>query len=694
MDTSILVVEDEYIVALDIQNSLEKFGYTVSAISDSGDNAIQMASEIQPDLVLMDIHLEGDIDGIEAAEIIREHLNIPVVYLTAYADDATLNRAKSTEPLGYLLKPFSEQELKTTIAIALHRYQAERQLRESQQRLAITLKSIGDAIIVADATARVTFMNPTAEALTGWSQQEALGQDIQVVLRLLHAQTRQVLASPMLKAILEGKTVQLSQNCLLQSRQGQEVLISNSASPIKDDFGAITGGVAVFKDVTQWKQLEEQRLQAVLHDALTQLPNRAALMQRLEQAIRRAQGEPQFAFLLVGLDSSQPPLVWGMGDALMVEIARRLENCLRFGDLVARLEGNEFAVLLENLQDRSQLLQVVERVQQVLKQPFQGVSEQFQVRLNIGIVPASARICHPEQCLCYAREAMEEARVEGGYSCYRVYRPKPVALNLSEQAKFSLQQVLVPTLSAEQIQQVFQLYYQPIISLKTDRISGFEVLLRWQQPEQELSEGAEFVPLGEVAGAIAPVGQWVYQQACQQLCCWQEEFRNHPGLSLRLNLAAAELAQQDRGAEILQILQVTGVSPQRLHLEISPGKVGEHLLAQIRLLAGGGVQFYLSGGSQELPLAGLTRSLPIRGFKLDRRLVRGLGKSEQALAVVQAIAHWAQNQGLELLAAGVETAAQLAQLRQIGCDAAQGYYFAAPLSSRGATLLMQSSCQW
>ncbi len=185
----ILVVEDENIVAKDIETSLKRLGYAVSAVASSGEEAVERAVDTHPDLVLMDIVLRGKMDGVQTAQHIRDHFNIPVVYLTAYADEKTLERAKMTEPFGYILKPFEERELRSSIEVALCKNKTESKLRKSEESLITTLKSIGDAVITTDVQGWVTFMNPVAETLTGWKQEDALGKDLRVLTSALRAST-------------------------------------------------------------------------------------------------------------------------------------------------------------------------------------------------------------------------------------------------------------------------------------------------------------------------------------------------------------------------------------------------------------------------------------------------------------------------------------------------------------------------
>src|SRR4051812_37196128 len=196
----ILVVEDEGIVAMEIQNRLNSMGYAVVAVVPAGEAAIKKAGELQPDLVLMDIRLKGKLDGISAAEQIRAQFDIPVIFLTAYADEHTLQRAKVTEPYGYVLKPFEERELHIAMEVALYKHRVEHRLKENEHRLATTLNSIGDAVVATDIHGAINFMNQAAESLTGWAQQAALGQDGQKLLQFIDEKTHTALESPIAQA--------------------------------------------------------------------------------------------------------------------------------------------------------------------------------------------------------------------------------------------------------------------------------------------------------------------------------------------------------------------------------------------------------------------------------------------------------------------------------------------------------------
>jgi two-component system cell cycle sensor histidine kinase/response regulator CckA len=254
---TVMIVEDESIVAEDIRRSLEHLGYAVSAAVSSGEEAITAAGEKNPDLVLMDIVLRGDMDGIEAAEQLKTQFNIPVVYLTAYADDKKLQRAMITEPYGYILKPFEDRELHTVIEMALYKHKIERKLRENEQWLATTLKSIGDGVIATDTEGQITFMNPVAEALTGWTQEEASGRPLAEIFYIINEETRERCVNPFEKIMETGGIVGLANNTVLVSRNGEERLIADSGAPICSEDHDILGTVLVFRDITERRKMEE-----------------------------------------------------------------------------------------------------------------------------------------------------------------------------------------------------------------------------------------------------------------------------------------------------------------------------------------------------------------------------------------------------------------------------------------------------
>lgn len=255
--TKILVVEDESIVARDIRNMLLGLGYEVTGIVSGAKVAIQKAEETRPDLVLMDVMLQGEITGVDAAEHIYTRFSIPVVYLTAYADPSTVQRAKKTEPFGYIIKPFEERELQTTIEIALYKYKMQMKLKDRERWLSTILKSIGDGVIATNQDGLITFMNPLAELLTGWKQDEALNQPLREVFQVMTEKAGKAQNTPV-RNIHGGAGPEVSNGNYLLSKKGQKTPIDTRLEPIKTDGGKISGMVLAFTDITPRKRAEDE----------------------------------------------------------------------------------------------------------------------------------------------------------------------------------------------------------------------------------------------------------------------------------------------------------------------------------------------------------------------------------------------------------------------------------------------------
>ncbi len=258
-NVKILVVEDESIVAMDIKHRAEGLGYSVTGITPSGEGAIQKAAETLPDLVLMDIVLKGDMDGVEAAQRIRDGLDIPVVYLTAYSDEKTLKRAKVTEPFGYIIKPFEDRELHSAVEVALYKHKMESKLKESEKWLYTTLESIGDAVIATDENGKIKFMNPVAMEITGWQEFDALGKNLGEVFNVILESSGAPIEDPVCRVIEKNQLIELNEPSILIAKNGKRVPIDDSSAPIKDKNDNIIGVAIVFRDITERRKAEKER---------------------------------------------------------------------------------------------------------------------------------------------------------------------------------------------------------------------------------------------------------------------------------------------------------------------------------------------------------------------------------------------------------------------------------------------------
>ncbi|MDF2387978.1 diguanylate cyclase [Nostoc ellipsosporum NOK] len=414
----ILVVEDEKLLALDISDSLHKLGYNVSEITDSGEEAIKKVAENHPNLVLIDICLAGEINAMQLAEIIENNYQIPVLYLTGYSQYIKLQNKQLSEPFSYILKPFTETDLHIAVEMALYKDQFNKRLQEERQRMAAIIDSMNCAVVVTHTNGRITMMNPMAEALTGWKQDEAFGKDLSEVVCLVDQDMDQKIENLAIQAMTAGEVLNLPENCMLIAKDGKEIPIGDNVAPIRDSNGNITGAVLIFQDITQRKQMEAQLLRNAFYDGLTALPNRVLFLDRLKLAIerRKRRSDYHFAVLFLDLDGFKginDRLGHGMGDDILVAIARRLESCVRSGDTVGRFGGDEFAVLLEEIKDVSDAINVAKRIQDTLGLPLHLNGQEICITASIGIALNCTSYNEPESVLRDADIALYRAKQQG-----------------------------------------------------------------------------------------------------------------------------------------------------------------------------------------------------------------------------------------------------------------------------------------
>jgi diguanylate cyclase (GGDEF)-like protein/PAS domain S-box-containing protein len=416
----ILVIKDQKILAVDIRNSLQKLGYLVSEITDSAEETIKKVAETRPHLVLIDISLTGEIDGIQAATIIRNNFQIPVLYVTDFLENENLQKRHLSEPFTYILKSFAERDLHIAVEMALYNYQEEKRLQEENQRMEAIFNNMGCAVVVTDLNGCIERMNPIAETLTGWLQQEACGKDFVEILKLVDKDTGENIQNLAVQVIQTATALKLPDNCILITKDGTKMPIGDNITPIRDGDGSVTGAVVVFQDITERKRIEEQLLRNTFYDALTALPNRVLFQDRLTRAIERSKRKIDYRFGVLFLDLDgfkgiNDRFGHGIGDMFLVEIAKRLESCLRSGDTIARFGGDEFAVLLEDVKEVSDATNVAKRIQNAIALPLSLNGHEIFTTASIGIALSGSgnKDDEPDTLLRDADIAMYQAKQEG-----------------------------------------------------------------------------------------------------------------------------------------------------------------------------------------------------------------------------------------------------------------------------------------
>ncbi|HEY9805126.1 MAG TPA: EAL domain-containing protein [Candidatus Obscuribacterales bacterium] len=452
------------------------------------------------------------------------------------------------------------------------------------------------------------------------------------------------------------------------------------------------------QQVYERQQLQAELLRMALHDGLTGLPNRALFMERLAQALQQAKpqdaAEPTQQFAVLFLDCDRFKVVNDslghlVGDELLVAIARRLEQCLSPNHTLSRLGGDEFAVLLTGIANLQDAIQVAEQILTALAQPFQLTRHEVFINASIGITLYQPEYEQPEHLLRDADTAMYRAKALGRGQ-YQVFDPMMHTralqlLHLETDLRRAIQQ------------QEFVVHYQPIVSLHNHQLIGFEALVRWQHPQHGLLSPAVFIPIAEETGLIAQIGDWVLREACQQLCRWQQGSSPNLDLSISVNLSARQVAQLDLVEQIDQILIDTQVNPQALKLEITESVIMENpqfASVMFQELRERQIQLSIDDFGTGYSSLSYLHSFPLNILKIDRSFVQRMTGSAEGVGLVPLIINIAHSLGLTVVAEGIETTQQLAQLKTLNCDLGQGYLFSKPLTAEQATELLVGSLPW
>ena len=542
------------------------------------------------------------------------------------------------------------------------------------ERGQVTLDSIGDAVMSTDVTGKITYLNPAAERMTGWSRELAAGHPLEDVYRIIDGTTREALHSPTALAIQEDRTVALTPNCVLIRRDGAEVPIEDSAAPVRDHRGYVTGAVVVFRDVSTTRALALRMAHQAQHDVLTDLPNRLLLNDRLTQAMALARRHKnKLAVLFLDLDRFKhinDSLGHDIGDRLLQAVAHRLLGCVRGSDTVSRHGGDEFIVLLPQVRRARDAAVSAEKILVALGAPHRIKQHDLHLTASMGIATYPADGADADTLTKHADLALLHAKERGGNS-YRFFK---AGMNARAIERQFLEHGLRRALARNE----FVLHFQPQVSLKTGAIIAAEALVRWRHPQRGLVPPEQFVPIAEDCGLIVPIGRWVLHEACRQARVWQQDPNLRP-IRIAVNISTAQLRDRDFVAAVRDTLTTTGLAPRYLELELTESVLmqdSRSMTAQLQALKRMGVQLALDDfGTGYASLTCLKR-FPIGRLKIDHSFVRDCAYD---VGLVRAMISMGTSLGMRVVAEGIETRQQRAFLQQEGCPEGQGYYFSRPL---------------
>src|SRR6202171_5909067 len=540
------------------------------------------------DMIVLGLGL-SDVQGL--APVRRAHAaapRIPLVVLTGMDDESLATETLQEGAQDYLIKG----QIDTRGLLRALRYAIERKIMEDtlfveKERAQVTLNSIGDAVICTDVSGDITFLNLVAEKMTGWSWQQATSLPMAEVFRILDATTRMVVPNPMDRAVGQDRTVHLPANSILIRRDGFEIPIEDSVAPIHDREGQATGAVMVFHDVSETRGMPLQMAHSAEHDFLTGLPNRMLLNDRVSQAIAlAARHMKRVAVLFLDLDGFKhinDSLGHPIGDKLLQSIAKRLVDCVRNSDTVSRQGGDEFVVLLSDMEQPEDAAVTARRILQAVAEAYPIDRHDLHVTASIGISVYPDDGLDAETLIKNADIAMYQAK-ENGRQSYQFFKP---VMNVRAVERQSIEESLRLALERHE----FALHYQPKINLRTGEITGAEALIRWTHPVRGPVSPAQFIPVAEDCGLILPIGNWVLREACNQARTWMDA--GLPLATMAVNISAMEFRDENFLEGVFAILKETGLDPRSLELELTESVLMKHAESTeyiLKRLRAGGVQ--------------------------------------------------------------------------------------------------------
>lgn len=568
------------------------------------------------------------------------------------------------------------------------RKNAEAAVWLEKERAQITLESIGDAVITTDVSGTIDYLNPTAETLTGWQTSEAAGLPLEKVFRIVKEETQELVESPVVRCLKEGRIVDLTNHTVLINRTGNSIAIEESAAPIHDRNKVVIGAVLVFRDVSDKRDLMNEMAHQAHHDALTGLPNRLLFNEYLNMALAQAKRKRvKIAVLFLDLDRFKlinDTMGHSFGDLLLKVAAERIREILREGDILARQGGDEFLILLSEIGHEHEVVKVAERILGVFAQPLVLENNEVYMSTSIGISLYPDDGGDLETLVKQADTAMYFAK-EQGRNNYKFFM---TGLNIKANDRLAIENSLRKALEREE----FVLHYQPQVDLESGLIVGLEALIRWNSSERGLVSPAVFIPIAEETGLIVPIGEWVLRTACAQNMAWQE--KGYPPLRMAVNISARQFRESNFIKSVAGILEEVGMDPRWLELEITEsiamenGEVSVAMLSSFKEL---GIRISIDDFGTGFSSLNYLRRMPIDTLKIDQSFIQDISIGENGEEVVTAIIQLAKNLRLKVIAEGVETGIQKAFLQDKRCNEMQGFLFSKAVTSEEMESLLISS---
>jgi diguanylate cyclase (GGDEF)-like protein/PAS domain S-box-containing protein len=672
---------------------LARKGYAID-VAEHARNLLERVKKDAVDLVLLDIEMP-EISGLDALKTLRaaySPIELPIIMVTAKDQSEDVVRALDLGANDYVTKPIDFPVALARIGTQLSHKRAQEALRESEQRYALAAQGANDGLWDWNLVANNVYYSPRWKSMIGYQEHE-IGESPEEWLGRIHDADRDRVAEE-IAAHQKRSTPHFESEHRMLHRDGTFRWVLSRGLAVHDAAGKALRMAGSLTDITEAK----------VSDPLTGLPNRLLFIDRLGRAIKhiKRRKDSIFAVLFFDLDGFKminDSLGHLAGDQLLVGVSTRLEKSLRSSDTVARfgqgftmarLGGDEFTVLLEDLKDPNDAKKAADRLMKALTSPFTIGGKEVFTSVSIGIALSNSSYEEPEEILRDADTAMYRAK-SLGKARYEVF---DADMRASVMARLQLETDLRRAIERQE----FENYYQPIVSLASGEIVGFEALLRWQHPTRGMVGPHEFISVAEETGLIRDLGWWNLREACRQMAEWRKKFVSYSQLTISVNLSAKQFVQRNLVEEIRLLLEEFRLPAQTLKLEITESTVMGDPAAAVKMLEeikSLGISLAIDDFGTGYSSLSYLHRFPLDTLKIDRSFISGMDwEGNEGMEIARTILPMANNLRLDVIAEGVETAEQLESLRKLRCKYGQGYYFSKPLTAHAAAALLAEHPVW